>query len=160
MLVGRRDADSVQYHGSNKNVCDVAFNPNRSYMLLFATGCVATVSNVNCGTRSTVRLYDVRYESKFTSPLEFVCKALDINDVIWCPHDERLIAAGCTDGKVYVWDARWPDDPLRVLSHGWSLMPLQEGIKHKITDTGVRFLSWGENATRLYSGSSDGVVKV
>jgi WD40 repeat protein/ribosomal protein L37AE/L43A len=147
-------------HGSNKNVFDVTFNPNRSYMPLFAAGCVATGSNVNRGTRSTVRLYDVRGDSKFTSPLEFECKALDMNDVIWCPHDERLIAAGCTDGKVYVWDARWPDDPLRVLSHSWSLMPLQEGIKHEITDTGVRFLSWGENATRLYSGSSDGVVKV
>ncbi|KAI4649459.1 hypothetical protein J4E93_003779 [Alternaria ventricosa] len=145
-------------HGSNRNVFDVTFNPNRSTM--FAAGCVAVGSTVNRGIRSTVRLYDVRDDSKFTCPLEFECKALDMNDVIWCPHDERLIAAGCTDGKVYVWDARWPDDPLRVLSHGSSLMPLQEGIKHEITDTGIRFLSWGENATRLYSGSSDGVVKV
>ncbi|KAI4621698.1 hypothetical protein J4E80_004068 [Alternaria sp. BMP 0032] len=147
-------------HGSNKNIFDVTFNPNRSIMPMFAAGCVATGSTVNRGTRSTVRLYDVRDDVKFTCPLEFECKALDMNDVIWCPHDERLIAAGCTDGKVYVWDARMPDDPLRVLSHGSSLMPLQEGIKHEITDTGIRFLSWGENATRLYSGSSDGVVKV
>ncbi|KAI4946459.1 hypothetical protein J4E91_007147 [Alternaria rosae] len=147
-------------HGSNRNIFDVTFNPNRSNMPLFAAGCVATGSTVNRGTRSTVRLYDVRDDSKLTCPIEFECKALDMNDVIWCPHDERLIAAGCTDGKVYVWDARWPDDPLRVLSHGSSLMPLQEGIKHEITDTGIRFLSWGGNATRLYSGSSDGVVKV
>jgi DNA-directed RNA polymerase subunit RPC12/RpoP len=53
-----------------------------------------------------------------------------------------------------------PDDPLRTLSHGCSLMPLQDDIPHERTDTGVRFLSWGDNATRLYSGSSDGVVKV
>lgn len=39
-------------------------------------------------------------------------------------------------------------------------MPLQEGVPHEETDTGVRFLSWGQNARRLYSGSSDGVVKV
>jgi WD40 repeat protein len=147
-------------YGSNKNVFDVTFNPNRSHLPLFAAGCVATGSGVNRGTRSTVRLYDVRDETKFTCQLEFECKALDMNDVIWCPHDEQLIAAGCTDGKVYVWDARSPNDPLRILSHGQSLMPLQEGIKHEITDTGVRFLSWGDNATRLYSGSSDGVVKV
>jgi hypothetical protein len=53
-----------------------------------------------------------------------------------------------------------PDRVLRTLCHGESLMPLQEGIPHEKTDTGVRFLSWGQNATRLYSGSSDGVVKV
>ncbi|RYN20746.1 hypothetical protein AA0119_g1539 [Alternaria tenuissima] len=146
-------------HGSNRNVFDVAFNPIRSGKPMFAAGCVAVGSNVNRGTRSTVRLYDVRAD-KFTCPLEFECAALDINDLIWCPHDEDLIAVGCTDGRAYVWDARWPDDPLRILSHSRSLMPLQEGIKHEITDTGVRFLSWGENATRLYSGSSDGVVKV
>lgn len=147
-------------HGSNKNVFDVTFNPNRSNMPLFAAGCVAAGSRANRGTRSTVRLYDIRDDNKFTCPLEFECKALDMNDIIWCPHDEYLIAAGCTDGRAYVWDARWPDDPLRILSHSKSLMPLQENIKHELTDTGVRFLSWGENATRLYSGSSDGVVKV
>jgi hypothetical protein len=39
-------------------------------------------------------------------------------------------------------------------------MPLQDDIPHEVTDTGVRFLSWGDNSSRLYSGSSDGVVKV
>lgn len=78
----------------------------------------------------------------------------------YSPHEENLIAAGCTDGRVYVYDMRMPDDPLRTLLHGHSLMPLQDGIPHERTDTGVRFLSWGDNATRLYSGSSDGVVKV
>ncbi|KAG9195592.1 hypothetical protein G6011_00713 [Alternaria panax] len=147
-------------HGSNRNVFDVAFNPIRSSMPLFAAGCVAVGSNVNRGTRSTVRLYDIRDDSRFTCPLQFECKALDMNDLAWCPHDEYLIAAGCTDGRAYVWDARWPDDPLRILSHSRSLMPLQEDVKHELADTGVRFLSWGQNATRLYSGSSDGVVKV
>ncbi|KAI1516825.1 WD40 repeat protein [Pyrenophora tritici-repentis] len=150
---------SLYIHGSNKNVFDVEFNPNRTNMPLFAVGCVAGAS-VNRGTRSLIRLYDVNGPEKFSCPLEFECKALDMNDVVWCPYDEHLIAAGCTDGRAYIWDIRWPDDPLRVLSHGESLMPLQEGVKHEVTDTGVRFLSWGENATRLYSGSSDGVVKV
>ena len=39
-------------------------------------------------------------------------------------------------------------------------MPLPQDEDREVTDTGVRFLSWGENATRLYTGSSDGVVKV
>ena len=76
------------------------------------------------------------------------------------PFDENLFAAGCTDGHSYLWDLRKPHQPLCILGHGSSLMPLQEGVPHERTDTGVRFLSWGQNARRLYSGSSDGVVKV
>jgi hypothetical protein len=76
------------------------------------------------------------------------------------PHDSNLFAAGCTDGRTYVWDIRNPERILYNLSHGSSLMPLQDGVPHERTDTGVRFLSWGQNARRLYSGSSDGVVKV
>jgi hypothetical protein len=76
------------------------------------------------------------------------------------PHDSNLFAAGCTDGRTYVWDIRNPERILYTLSHGSSLMPLQDGVPHERTDTGVRFLSWGQNARRLYSGSSDGVVKV
>jgi WD40 repeat protein len=146
-------------HGSSRNVFDVEFNPNRVYGPAFAVGCVAS-GNVNRGTRSTIRLYDVKAADKFTCPIQLDCRALDMNDVVWCPHDEHLIAAGCTDGRSYVWDWRMPDTPLRVLSHSRSLMPLQDGVKHEVTDTGVRFLSWGQNTTRLYSGSSDGVVKV
>jgi WD40 repeat protein len=149
----------MSIHGSNRNVFDIAFNPNRRYMPLFAAGCVAG-SNVNRGTRSVIRLYDINAPNKYTCPLEIECRALDINDVTWCPQDEHLIAAGCTDGRVYIWDMRSPNDPLRVLSHGHSLMPLQDGLHHERTDTGIRFLSWGDNATRLYSGSSDGIVKV
>jgi WD40 repeat protein len=146
-------------HKSNGNVFDIAFNPNCRYMPLFAAACVAG-GNVNRGTRSVIRLYEERSADRYGSPLEIECRALDMNELVWSPQDEHLIAAGCTDGRVYVWDMRNSDDPLQVLSHGRSLMPLQDDIHHERTDTGVRFLSWGENATRLYSGSSDGVVKV
>ena len=78
----------------------------------------------------------------------------------YSPHDSNLFAAGCTDGRTYVWDIRNPETILYTLSHGSSLMPLQDGVSHERTDTGVCFLSWGQNARRLYSGSSDGVVKV
>ena len=150
--------DQIAINGSNRNVFDVAFNPNRRYMPQFAAGCVAN-GNVNRGTRSVIRLYEPGLP-KYTCPLEIECRALDMNDVVWCPQDEHLIAAGCTDGRVYVWDMRSPDDPLMTLSHGHSLIPLQDGVHHERTDTGIRFLSWGDNATRLYSGSSDGVLKV
>jgi len=152
-------ATALNVHGSSVHVFDVEFNPNRAVMPQFAVGCVAGHS-VNRGTRSTVRLYDERVASRFSLMFEIECKALDINDVVWCPYEEHLIAAGCTDGRAYVWDARYEMDPLHVLAHDRSVMPLQEGIQHEQTDTGVRFLAWGGNATRLYSGSSDGVVKV
>ncbi|KAF2800459.1 WD40 repeat-like protein [Melanomma pulvis-pyrius CBS 109.77] len=145
-------------HGSGKNVFDVAFNPNQRHQPLFAVGCVAG-HNVNKGTRSLLRLYDGD-EGKYSRLIEIECAALDMNDVVWCPYDENLIAAGCTSGRTYVWDIRRPDDYLYCLSHGKSLAPLDDFTDREVTDTGVRFLSWGHNATRLYSGSSDGVVKV
>jgi WD40 repeat protein len=146
-------------HGSTKNVFDVAWLPNQVETSIFAAGCVAG-SNVNRGTRSIVRIYDGRGYEKRTMVIEAECPALDMNDVVVCPYDENLVAAGCTSGRTYVWDLRRPDSFLYALSHGKSLMPLDEYQDREVTDTGVRFLSWGENATRLYTGSSDGVVKV
>ncbi|KAF2633169.1 WD40 repeat-like protein [Macroventuria anomochaeta] len=155
---------SLQVYGSSRNVFDVAFNPAPRFQSLFAVGCVAN-GNVNRGTRSVVRFYTTKgtkggSDPKLICPLELECKAFDMNDVVWCPYDENLIAAGCTDGRSYVWDLRRPDRLLYTLPHGSSLMPLQDGVPHERTDTGVRFLSWGQNARRLYSGSSDGVVKI
>ena len=77
-------------HGANRNVFDVSFNPNRRYMPVFAAGCVANGSE-NRGTRSVIRLFDERggngRGNGYTSPLEIECKALDMNDVVWCPQD-------------------------------------------------------------------------
>ncbi|CAI6328537.1 unnamed protein product [Periconia digitata] len=142
--------------GSGKNVFDLAFHPRENW---FAAGCVAG-SGVNRGTRSVVRLHDQVDVGKYSMHMELECRALDMNDIAWCPGDDFLIAAGCTSGRAYVWDIRRPDYFLRELAHAHSLMPLDEDIDREVTDTGVRFLSWGDNATRLYTGSSDGVVKV
>ncbi|KAJ4289542.1 hypothetical protein N0V90_010871 [Kalmusia sp. IMI 367209] len=147
----------VNIWGSGKNVFDVSFHPRQR---CFAVGCVAG-QNVNRGTRSTVRLYDEQgMDDKFSMRMELECRALDMNDVAWCPGDDFLVAAGCTSGRAYVWDVRRPDQFLRELAHGSSLMPLDDDIDRELTDTGIRFLTWGDNATRLYTGSSDGVVKV
>ncbi|PVH94726.1 WD40 repeat-like protein [Periconia macrospinosa] len=151
-----RPKEPLNIIGSGRNVFDLAFHPRQNW---FAAGCVAS-GNVNRGTQSVVRLHDEIDPSKYSMRVELECKALDMNDIAWCPGNDYLIAAGCTSGKVYVWDVRWPDDFLRELAHARSLIPLDDNLDREVTDTGVRFLSWGDNATRLYTGSSDGVVKV
>ncbi|KAL8975132.1 MAG: hypothetical protein Q9197_000646 [Variospora fuerteventurae] len=115
-------------------------------------------------TRSVVRSYDVRNTSHFT--VEFECPALDIQDVTCHPNNSNYVTAGCTDGTVYVWDYRWPDNTMHKLSHG---QPLQElapndeelpSIEHRErVDAGVMLSVWGKGASLFYSGSSDGVIK-
>ncbi|KAF2203302.1 WD40 repeat-like protein [Delitschia confertaspora ATCC 74209] len=148
-------------HGSTKNVFDLAFNPRQREAPFFAVGCVAG-GQVNRGTRSVVRFYDCRVQGagKYSMMMELECPALDMNDVVYCPYDDALFAAGCTDGSAYVWDVRKPDSFLYKLSHGKPLMQLDENQPREVTDTGIRFCSWGENSTRLFTGSSDGVVKI
>ncbi|USW53122.1 Putative SANT/Myb domain, WD40/YVTN repeat-like-containing domain superfamily [Septoria linicola] len=135
----------LELRGITRNVFDVCWNPRpSSASVVFAVASNSTGLNLGRGMRT-------------------VCPALDINDVLICPHNDQLVAAGATDGKVYVWDQRWAGNgqaPLHVLSHGESLNVLPHGTNRELTDTGVRFLSWGATSSRLYTGSSDGIVKV
>ncbi|KAK5019038.1 hypothetical protein LTR60_001259, partial [Cryomyces antarcticus] len=143
---------------NSRNVFDVAWNPSPgSASSSFAVGSVAG-SGVNRGTRSVVRLYNPR-STRFGTTCEFECPALDMNDVVWCPHDDNLIAASCTDGKTYIWDARRPDDILHTFAHSTPLLEHWEDQPREVADTGVQFAAWGDNRTRFYTGSSDGVVK-
>ena len=71
-----------------------------------------------------------------------------------------MICTGCTDGNIYVWDVRNPDYILNELSHGTPLMPLDSSIPRELTDTGVRFCSWGGDRNHLFTGSSDGKLKL
>lgn len=83
--------------------------------------------------------------------------------IICSPYDENFVIAGCTNGKTYVWDIRQPrpEDHLYSLVHGHPLMELGDGDEASIEhlDTGIRFCSWGHDRRKLYTGSSDGVVK-
>ncbi|KAL9022095.1 MAG: hypothetical protein Q9185_000713 [Variospora sp. 1 TL-2023] len=115
-------------------------------------------------TRSVVRSYDVRNTSHFT--VEFECQALDIQDVTCHPNNSNYVTAGCTDGTVYVWDYRWPDNTMHKLSHGQPLQELAPNeeelpyIEHREkVDAGVMLSVWGKGASLFYSGSSDGVIK-
>ncbi|KAF2006189.1 WD40 repeat-like protein [Amniculicola lignicola CBS 123094] len=151
--------EPLKVNGSARNVFDLAWNPfSQRSQPLFAVGCVAGL-NVSRGMRSVVRLYDMSNNaySRFT---ELECPALDMNDVKYCPYNDNILAVGCTSGSTYIWDLRNPDHILYNLTHGESLMPLEDGVDRELTDTGVRFISWGNNETRLYTGSSDGIVKV
>jgi hypothetical protein len=139
------------------NVFDCNWSPMSH---LFATACAAYGTNVNRGTNTFVRIYSMQDTSRWSRSFELDCPARDINDVLFCPHDENYVAAGATDGKVYIWDIRNPDHILHKLKHGLPLMELDPTQPREHTDTGVRFCSWGHDRTRLHTGSSDGVVKV
>ncbi|KAK4889885.1 hypothetical protein LTR27_011398 [Elasticomyces elasticus] len=146
-----------------RNTFDVAWN------CLASVGSTAfcVASTPGAGTSSTERRSVVQCyapeQNRARQVLEWECPAFDINDVMYCPYDENLIAAGATDGKVYVWDTRFASQNQKVLhtlKHGESTNALDHDRDQERIDTGVRMLCWGVTSSRLYSGSSDGVVKV
>ncbi|RMZ84044.1 hypothetical protein DV737_g1289, partial [Chaetothyriales sp. CBS 132003] len=99
--------------------------------------------------RSVVRLYSTKQEQML---LELDCPAPDINEVGFCPFDETMVTASCTDGVTYIWDTRRPGQILHTLRHDsnkFSDVQMEE-------DTGVRILQWGRYQGELFTGGSDG----
>ncbi|KAK0248639.1 hypothetical protein LTS09_016198 [Friedmanniomyces endolithicus] len=146
-----------------RNVFDVAWNPSPSPAS--TAFCVASTpggyGKSSPERRSVVQCYAPE-QNRARQVLEWDCPAFDINDVIYCPYDDYLIAAGATDGNAYLWDKRFASSNqkrLHTFSHGDSINVLDHERDRSLADTGVRFLSWGATSSRLYSGSSDGVVK-
>ncbi|KAK3114579.1 hypothetical protein LTR53_006953 [Teratosphaeriaceae sp. CCFEE 6253] len=152
----------IQLSTITRNVFDVAWNPSpSSASTAFCVASTPGSSKAHRGRRSVVQCY-APGQDRCRQVLEWDCPALDINDITYCPHDDNLTAAGATDGKVYVWDKRFASrdqKPLHVLAHGDSVNVLDHDRDRELADTGVRFLSWGATSSRLYSASSDGVVK-
>ncbi|KAF2840440.1 WD40 repeat-like protein [Patellaria atrata CBS 101060] len=140
------------------NCFDAVWDPYEFAVPSFA---VATVANIhsNRGIKSVIKLYSQQSLDKFRGMMELECPALDMNDVVFNPYDPNIISAGCTDGVSYIWDIRRPDYILHKLQHGDPLIELEESSSRENVDTGIRFLSWQADRTRLFSGSSDGVVK-
>lgn len=145
-----------------RNVFDVAWNPSpSSASTAFAVASTPAIGKSYRNKRSVIQLYAPGQSAR--QVIEWECPALDINDVVYCPYDSNMTAAGATDGKVYIWDTRFASraqSPLHVLAHEESVNVLDHREDKEVTDTGIRFLSWGATSSRLYSGSSDGVVKV
>lgn len=102
-------------------------------------------------TRTAVRVWDLRHIKRVS--IEYECAAREMTDVTFCPIDPNIVTAGCTDSRSYVWDWRWPQEPVHKLSHSQSIMPSGE------RDTGVMMSSWGPGASLYYTGSSDGSVR-
>jgi len=144
-------------------VFDVAWNPSPSSgSTAFAVASTPGHNKASATTRSVVQVY-APGQVGARQVISWECPAFDINDVLYCPHDENLIAVGATDGKVYIWDQRFAErsrKPLHILEHGASLNVLDHDRHREQADTGLRFLLWSATGSRLYSGSSDGVVKV
>jgi WD40 repeat protein len=127
---------------------------------MFATACAAHGTNVNRGVHSFVRVYSTVDANRWFKGVELDCPARDINDVIFCPHDQNYVVAGATDGRIYVWDIRQPDSLLHKFVHGIPIMELDSTVPRELSDTGVRFCAWNHDRSRLHTGSSDGIVKV
>ena len=102
-------------------------------------------------TRTAVRVWDLRHIKRVS--IEYECAAREMTDVTFCPIDPNIVTAGCTDSRSYVWDWRWPQEPVHKLNHGHSIMPSGE------RDTGVMMSMWGPGASLYYTGSSDGSVR-
>ncbi|KAK4175435.1 hypothetical protein QBC36DRAFT_331528 [Triangularia setosa] len=98
--------------------------------------------------------------AQFSSIKVLDCPALDINELTIMPNSAAYayVTAGCTNGKVYVWDTAPGRGLVHLLEHG---QPIDEyeGDRER-NDVGVKFTAWGTSPDRFYTGSSDGLVKV
>ena len=110
-------------------------------------------------TRTVVRTWDMRSNG---CKMEFECPALDMQDLIFHPQNKDIVAVGCTDGTVYIWDARKPDYILHRLQHGLPITDWDHrygGMSREQGDAGVTLALWGTGRNDLYTGATDGVVK-
>ena len=108
-------------------------------------------------TRSVVRTWDVRSLKRYA--MEYECPALDMQDVTFNPLFPNIVTAGCTDSATYVWDFRKPDEVLLKLEHGKPISELDHTRNQEEVDPGIMMTLWGVEGARLYTGSSDGIIK-
>jgi WD40 repeat protein len=142
------------------NVFEVTWHPTLQLFLAATSPCGLSIEH---GTRTQIHIFQRdrdREEVAYCEYQSLDCKAADINGLTFMPNSLRhaYVTAACTDGKVYVWDTAWGNDPIHILRHGESLEGFHEQVE--TLDTGVMFMAWCKTADRLYTGSSDGVVKV
>ncbi|KAI8955880.1 WD40 repeat-like protein [Xylaria longipes] len=143
-----------------QNVFEVAWHPSRASFAA-ATSASKALERTDELCRTQVRIFEMNHETgQYGSIKTLDCAAIDINELSIMPNCllYSYVAASCTDGKVYVWDTAGSDLPMCVLEHG---DPVEELLgEREEEDVGVKFTAWATTADRLYTGSSDGVVKV
>ncbi|KAJ8129241.1 hypothetical protein O1611_g4388 [Lasiodiplodia mahajangana] len=147
-----------------QNVFEVAWHPWRP-IFAAATSASKVLERTEQSPRTQIRIFQYTNEtSQYSAMKSLDCAAIDINELsimyslLPNSFDYSYVAAGCTDGKVYVWDTAGSDMPMCVLEHGDPVEELLGDREHE--DVGVKFIAWATTADRLYTGSSDGVVKV
>ncbi|XDG03352.1 hypothetical protein ABKA04_002967 [Annulohypoxylon sp. FPYF3050] len=146
---------------ATSNVFEVAWHPYRPSFAV-ATSASLSSEKIEEHIRTQIRLFEPNETGQYGVVKTLDCPAIDINEIAIRPNSVlySYIAAGCTDGKVYIWDSARSedDDPICVLKHG---DPVEEILgDREEEDVGVKFVSWATTIDRLYTGSSDGVVKV
>ncbi|XWX00823.1 hypothetical protein V2A60_008845 [Cordyceps javanica] len=164
MLWDARDRRQVPVMtATTANVFEVAWHPT---VCGFVVGTSPVGLHIDHGVRTQVHVFrqdrEQHVDGAYSEFQKLDCFASDINEltIVSNSMQSAYITAACTDGKVYVWDITQGDKPIHVLRHG---NPLEEVLRpedREREDTGVKFTAWGSDLSRLYTGSSDGVVKV
>ncbi|KAK7977599.1 hypothetical protein PG996_003653 [Apiospora saccharicola] len=144
---------------ATQNVFEVAWHPTRNYFAA-ATTKGTGIERIEGDVKTQIRIFKENSDKQWSAIKVLDCRAMDINELAFRPNSAEYsyIAAGCTDGNVYIWDTALTDRPICVLAHG---EPVEElfGDRER-EDVGVKFVEWASSTDRLYTGSSDGVVKV
>ena len=150
--------------GTSQNVFEVAWHPTQPCFIA-ATAPTMHSATVKEHVRTQIRIFrqstNAEYGGRAYSEVQTLdCYADDINELALRPNSlmYMYVAAGCTNGTTYVWDSSQGDDPIHALAHG-ACLEEQSGETISVEDTGVKFVAWGASADRLYTGSSDGLVK-
>ncbi|RFU73298.1 hypothetical protein TARUN_8948, partial [Trichoderma arundinaceum] len=142
--------------GNTANFFEIVWHP---LLPSFIAATSPSQLKVAPGVRTQIHLFREQ-EGSFSEYLNIDCLAADINELTFMPNSVKhaYVTAGCTDGKVYVWDTARADKPVHILQHG---RPLDEYyVDREKEDTGVKFTAWGNSLDRFYTGASDGTVMV
>ncbi|CAK7223622.1 hypothetical protein SCUCBS95973_005241 [Sporothrix curviconia] len=150
--------------GTSQNVFEVAWHPTQACFVA-ATAPTLLSAATKEHVRTQIRVFrqstNAEYGARAFSEVQTLdCYADDINELALRPNSLMFmyVAAGCTNGTTYVWDTSQGDGPVHALAHG-ACLEEQAGETISVEDTGVKFVAWGATADRLYTGSSDGLVK-
>ncbi|EPE08770.1 wd repeat-containing protein [Ophiostoma piceae UAMH 11346] len=162
-----RDGSAWQVNGGRRNVFEVAWHPTQACFIAATSPKTHNVDeNIRARIRTQVSVYRPANTTDnggrvYAEVQTLDCFAEDINELALLPNSIGFIyvAAGATNGKTYVWDTSQGDSPVHVLEHGKCIEELA-GERISNEDTGVKFVAWGQTPDRLYTGSSDGIVKV
>ncbi|KAL5630622.1 hypothetical protein BROUX41_000494 [Berkeleyomyces rouxiae] len=147
-----------------QNVFEVAWHPTQQAFAV-ATSASSSMTNAESRIKTQVRIWSYTPDplnigtGSYHLKQTLDCYSADINEITIRPnsHSYSYVTAATTDGRVYVWDTSVGDAPIHILHHGRSVEPLLDTNEF---DTGVRFMLWGSTPDRLYSGGSDGVLRV